>query len=173
MSFKLLSEAVPIALGQRFKSFVSGEADPDRYILNYYRSENKGQVYAHLVFGPLSQGPPGHVHGGAISAIFDELMGVCCWVNGYPALTAQYTTRFLKPVPLGKDMLFSAWIKDRDANKIVLKCELIDESENRYAEGKGLFISQDISTFEQMSKAGQSAHEHLQQFVSIQSGTKE
>lgn len=173
MSFKQLSETVPVELGQRFKSFVSGEENPNRYKLNYYLNETDGKVYGLVIFGQLAQGPPGHAHGGAISAIFDELMGVCCWVNGYPAMTAQYTTRFLKPVPIMKDVLIIAEIKAHEENKIVLKCKLIDVEDQKYAEGKGLFIHQDLSTFEKMSKAGQSANEHMEGFAAVKSGNKE
>ena len=154
MKFNQLNDAVPIELGQRFQSFVSGEQDPDRYALKYFVDDPKGSVYGHVVFGSKAQ-------------------GVCCWVKGYPAMTAQYTTRFLVPVPILKEVLFIAWIKEREESKIVLKCELIDADEKRYAEGKGLFILQDISTFEKMRQAGPDLNNAGPGFASIKSGNKE
>ena len=173
MTFTLPEETIPIELGHQFKSFVSGEQNPDRFTIRYYMNEAEGLVYAHVVFGDKAQGPPGHAHGGAISAIFDELMGVCCWVNGHPAMTAQYTTRFMMPVPIQKEVQFMAWIHETEDNKVVLKSKLLDENENRYAEAKGLFIRQDMRTFEKMGQTMEAATTHQSGFIDINAGSKE
>lgn len=151
MQFPQLSDTVPIEFGKQFISFISGEANDRRISLKYHFNEDSGCVYATVKFGELSQGPPEHTHGGAISAVFDELMGACCWVNGYPAMTAQYTTRFFKPLPLNRDVLFYASIKEVSGSKINLKAQLIDETDTKYASARGLFITQDMETFQKMS----------------------
>ena len=152
MSIELPNETIPIELGHQFRSFVAGEQDPERFTIQYFMNEETGVVYAPVVFGEKAQGPPGHAHGGAIAAIFDELMGVCCWVNGHPAMTAQYTTRYFNPVPLQKEMLFIASISELDDNKLTLKSKLLDAAETKYAEARGLFIQQEMSTFKKMSQ---------------------
>ncbi len=161
MSYPQLSDTIPIELGKPFASFVSGAKNDQRICLKYYLNEESGTAYAQVTFGELAQGPPGHAHGGAISAVFDELMGVCCWVNGYPAMTAQYTTRFLKPVPLKEEFVFCAEVKEVDGSKIKLKAKLINANDERYAEAKGLFILQDMATFEKMSQINPDSVEHL------------
>lgn len=173
MDLKLPDNTIPIELGHQFKSFVSGEQNPERFTIRYYMNEDQGVVYAQVVFGEKAQGPPGHAHGGAISAIFDELMGVCCWVNGHPAMTAQYTTRFMKPVPIQTDFLFTARIHEVEDNKIILKTRLLDAESNGYAEAKGLFIRQDMSTFEKMSRMKADAPEHFGGFTEIRTEIKE
>lgn len=155
-AYSQLTDTIPIEFGKRMISFISGGQNEDRIDLKYYLNENSGEAFALVRFGELAQGPPGHAHGGAISAVFDELMGACCWVNGHPAMTAQYTTRFFRPVPLDLQVLFSTSIKSVDGSKVSLKAELIDASGLRYASARGLFIAQDMEKFKQM-KRGASA----------------
>ena len=163
MPYPQLENTKPIEFGKQFISFITGEHNDDRISLKYYHSETSGIVYALVNFGRLAQGPPGHAHGGAISAVFDELMGACCWVNGYPAMTAQYTTRFFKPVPLYQDVLYAAEIKKNDANKIKLKADLISRESVKFAEAKGLFILQDMETFKQMSRGSHASKDFLKE----------
>ena len=151
VDYKQLENTIPIEFGKQFISFITGEHNDQRISLKYHFNEKSGSVYADVKFGKLAQGPPGHTHGGAISAVFDELMGACCWVNGYPAMTAQYTTRFFKPLPLEKNVLYCAKIKIIEGSKISLKAKLIDETNTKYASARGLFILQDIEKFKQMN----------------------
>ena len=151
MKYPQLSNTIPIEFGKQFISFITGEHNDQRIDLKYHFNEQSKEVFAEVKFGRLAQGPPGHTHGGAISAVFDELMGACCWVNGYPAMTAQYTTRFFKPLPLAREVLFCADIKQIEGNKIYLKAKLIDDSNERYATARGLFILQDMEKFKQMN----------------------
>ncbi len=163
MTFTQLLNTVPIEFGKQFISFITGVHNDDRISLKYYHHKETQTVYADVSFGKLAQGPPGHAHGGAISAVFDELMGACCWVNGYPALTAQYTTRFFKPVPLNTQILYCAEIKKIENNKLSLEAILVDAFDSKYAEARGLFILQDMETFKRLSQVSTGADEFLQE----------
>ncbi|MEA3287457.1 MAG: PaaI family thioesterase [Candidatus Marinimicrobia bacterium] len=165
MTFAQLLNTVPVEFGKQFISFVTGQHNDNRISLKYYHHQASGTVYAEVTFGKLAQGPPGHAHGGAISAVFDELMGACCWVNDQPAMTAQYTTRFFKPVPLNTKMLYCADIKKVEANKISLEAKLIDVSESKYAEARGLFILQDMETFKRMSQSSTDNEDFLKELA--------
>ena len=66
-------------------------------------------------------------------------------------MTAQYTTRFFKPLPLEKDVLYCSKINIIDGSKISLKAKLIDETKTKYASARGLFILQDMEKFKQMN----------------------
>ena len=122
----------------------------NRIDLKYHFDEDQGALYAEVKFGKLAQGLPGHAHGGAISAVFDELMGACCWVNRYPAMTANYKTQFIIPVPLRKTILYVARITSMKAQKIKLKASMVDVSQVCYADAQGLFIMTDLTTFKEM-----------------------
>lgn len=47
------------------------------------------------------QGWPNCVHGGIISTLLDEVMAQWLWQRDIPAMTAEMTVRFIKPVPIG------------------------------------------------------------------------
>ena len=151
MVFEQLLAAKPVEFAKEFISFVTDDSQGERIALQYFHDAESRIMYARVTFGRRAQGPPGHAHGGAIAAVFDELMGACCWVHGYPAMTAQYTTRYFKPLPLHRDVLFEADIVVVDGNKISLKARVSDGGATLYAEAKGLFILQDLETFKRMS----------------------
>jgi len=165
MTYYQLKDTKPIEFGKQFISFITGAHNDDRISLKYYHAQTSGTVYAAVKFGKLAQGPPGHAHGGAISAVFDELMGACCWINGYPAMTAQYTTRFFKPVPLNREILYCADVKQVEGSKLNLEAKLIDTSDTKYAEARGLFIIQDIETFKRMSQLSSEGTEYFQELA--------
>jgi len=150
MTFKQLQGTKPVDFAPQYVSFLSSESETDRIQLQYHHNSNTGTVYATVRFGPKAQGPPGHAHGGAISAVFDEIMGATCWFNQLPALTAQYTTRFFKTLPLEQTVLFESHIKAQDEEKIKLKTRVMDTNGIIYAEAKGLFIAMDGDKFERL-----------------------
>jgi len=165
MCYDQLADTVPIEFGKKFISFITSVHNENRITLRYYHHPDTGAVYAEVNFGELAQGPPGHAHGGAISAVFDELMGACCWANGSPAMTAQYTTRFLKPVLLKTKYLFCTQIKQVSGSKINLESQLIDRTEALYATARGLFIMQDLETFKRMSRLSPGSEEFLKELA--------
>jgi len=158
MSYPQLKDTEPVEFGKRLISFISGGETSERIRLQYHLNKDSEEIHGLVSFGKLAQGPPGHAHGGAIAAVFDELMGACCWVHGYPAMTAQYTTRFFKPIPLNQEVLFTARIRTVDGSKINLRAKVIDREGTRFATARGLFILQEMSTFEQMRKKAGSEH---------------
>lgn len=50
--------------------------------------------------GPASEGMPGFVHGGAISGVFDEGVGLLSWYLGVPVVTRELVVRFRRFVPV-------------------------------------------------------------------------
>src|SRR4051812_26745072 len=67
--------------------------------LTWHGAEQAAQ--AALRFGEDCQGLPGFIHGGALAALADEIMGVACWMGGYIAPGARITSDFLRPVRPG------------------------------------------------------------------------
>ena len=51
--------------------------------------------------GSEYQGWPDCVHGGIISTLLDEVMAQWLWQRDIPAMTAEMTVRFIRPVPTG------------------------------------------------------------------------
>ncbi len=77
------------------RSFVSGGGNRGRLKVQYYCSGEKDTVYTDVCFGPYTEGPPGHVHGGCISAVLDETMGLTAWYFGHAVLSVSLDVKFL------------------------------------------------------------------------------
>jgi len=132
----------PFPGGPATGSFVSGTAAAaDRTRVSYYRQAASDHLYACVWFGRGSEGPPDHVHGGAISAVLDEAMGAACWVNGHPAVAARLIINFRHMVPLGFSGCVEAWIDHLDRRKVSLSARLTDAAGKLFAEGEGLFVT--------------------------------
>lgn len=56
----------------------------------------RGEVHCSWAY----EGPPGHVHGGWIAAIFDHFMGMAHMRGGKPGMTGELSVRYLAPTPI-------------------------------------------------------------------------
>ncbi len=62
----------------------------------------RGKVVAQLRAGEQWAGYPGILHGGALSAIFDDVMGAAVNDMGVDNVTGRLEIWFRKPIPLGE-----------------------------------------------------------------------
>lgn len=118
--YKEIKELTAIKDRGEYTSFVSTNAPNVRLAIKYYFDDKLKIGYSEVSFFEGSQGPPDHVHGGALMAIFDELMGATAWLCGSPAMTAEHKTYFSAPVPLGSNLLFSCQIIKTEGRKIYM-----------------------------------------------------
>jgi acyl-coenzyme A thioesterase PaaI-like protein len=90
-----------------------------------------------VVFGAAYEGPPGHVHGGLVAAMFDELLGFAQLSAGF---TGSLTVRYRKPTPLHKTLTMKAWPAHVDGRKRIIKgtCHY---GETLLSDAEGLFIA--------------------------------
>jgi hypothetical protein len=65
-------------------------------------------------FGSAYQGPPGHVHGAMIAAMYDDLLGMSQLVPGF---TGSITVTYRRPTPLHRDLEVAAWVARTDGRK--------------------------------------------------------
>jgi acyl-coenzyme A thioesterase PaaI-like protein len=73
---------------------------------------------ATLEVGPMHQGAPGLAHGGLLTAAIDEALGALNWLLMAPAVTARLETNFVRPVPVGADLVLDARIVGVDGRKV-------------------------------------------------------
>src|SRR5207248_3270036 len=99
--------------------------------------ESDYHITGTVTFGPAYEGPPGHVHGGLIAAMFDELLG---FAQLSPGFTAYLKVDYRKPTPLNRRLDLLAWVDDVDGRKRVVRgtCTLDGVT---LSEAKGLFIA--------------------------------
>jgi hypothetical protein len=70
----------PALVGETLR-FVSGDQTGNRFRMSYFRNQDQDLV-ARVWFGPVTEGPPGHAHGGSIAAVLDEVLGLAAWAAG-------------------------------------------------------------------------------------------
>lgn len=88
-------------------------------------------------FAAAYEGPPRHVHGGLLAAMFDELLGRSQLVPGF---TGSLTIHYRRPTPLDRDLDLCAWVDRVDGRKRWLRgtCHLEGVL---LCEAEGLFIA--------------------------------
>jgi len=65
-------------------------------------------VTARMQVEPRFEGGPGVIHGGILSAAFDEALGMTHWMVGCAAVTAHLEIDFAKPIPLDSELRIEA-----------------------------------------------------------------
>lgn len=77
-----------------------------------------GSLRGALTLGLPYQGPPGLVHGGISALLLDHALGLANARAGTPAVTAELTMRYLRPVPLHTEIVVTARRISVDGRKI-------------------------------------------------------
>jgi acyl-coenzyme A thioesterase PaaI-like protein len=96
-------------------------------------------VRASVTFDDRHVGAPGHAHGGAVAAAFDDVLGQVLVVLDRPAVTASLTVEFLAPALLGRRLDLRASVERTDGRKLHLAGQMRD-GEFLVAEARGLFL---------------------------------
>lgn len=83
--------------------FACGIDNPIGLHLKFY-SDDEGRCIAHFRPKPEHQGYPGHMHGGIISTLLDEVMGRVLTGQNVWAVTGRLEVEYHKPVPLDQEL---------------------------------------------------------------------
>jgi acyl-coenzyme A thioesterase PaaI-like protein len=98
-----------------------------------------GIVRGRATFTAPYCGPPEHVHGGVVAAVFDELLGTVNVANGLGAMTGTLTVRYRKPVPLHAEIRMEGRPAGVDGRKVYAEGTMW-HGETLLAEAEGIFI---------------------------------
>jgi acyl-coenzyme A thioesterase PaaI-like protein len=98
------------------------------------------KVEAEFTPSEKQQGPPGHAHGGALTAVMDECMGGVAWAAGRRALLARIEVDCRKPVPLGTRCRVEARVERAEGRKVWCASRLILPDGTIAAESRALFV---------------------------------
>lgn len=128
----------PSLVGESLR-FVSGEPDGNRFRVRYYRDEEQ-QLQARIWFGPETEGPPGSAHGGSVSAVLDEVLGLAAWAAGYPIVVGNLNVSFRNLLPLQKVVTVESRIISAQGRKVLVHGRIFC-GEATYAEGECLCIT--------------------------------
>lgn len=117
-----------------------GDVEPGLH-LSFVAGEDL-TVTSVLDVGHWQQGGPGVVHGGVVAAALDETMGALQAFFGRPAVTAELTTSYRRPIPVGTQLHLWARVQEREGRKTwTTGTARLDGPDGPVAaEGRGLFI---------------------------------
>ena len=128
----------PSLVGESLR-FVSGEPDGNRFRVRYYR-DAKQQLQARIWFGPETEGPPGHAHGGSMAAVLDEVLGLAAWAAGYPIVVGNLNVSFRNLLPLQQVVTVESRVVSAEGRKVKVHGRICS-GDAVYAEGDCLCIT--------------------------------
>lgn len=120
--------------------FVSGDPEGSRFRVRYFR-DGRQHLCARIWFGPETEGPPGHAHGGSIAAVMDEALGLAAWAEGYPVLVGNLNVRFRTMLPLQTVVTLESRVASAEGRKVTVHGRIFGSEETVYAEGQALCIT--------------------------------
>lgn len=100
-------------------------------------------VGATAVFNAAYEGPPGHVHGGWVAAVADEVLGRTQALSGQMGMTGTLTVRYRSPTPLDKEIRFIARLDRVEGRKVFATCEVTCDG-RLCAEAEAIFVRVDF-----------------------------
>jgi len=122
------------------RSFVGGPLSAFGMGAHYWREGD--EAHGRVTLGPAYEGPPGRVHGGALAAIFDEIMGALLPAIGVMAFTGRLTVRYKRATPLGVPLELRSWLASRQGRRLHLEAEAAAEGVV-FATAESVFVEQD------------------------------
>jgi len=132
------TDTAPFPRVKTKNSFVSGDPESRALRVRYYKHDKR--FAARAWFGPLTEGPPGHAHGGSQAALLDEGMGAVAWSSGHSVLAAKIEINFRAPLPVGTILTMWCEIDRVEGKKVYARARLEDDQGLIYSEGTGLFV---------------------------------
>jgi acyl-coenzyme A thioesterase PaaI-like protein len=128
----------PSLVGETLR-FVSGDPEGNRFRVRYYRDAEK-HLHARIWFGPETEGPPGHAHGGAVAAVMDEALGLAAWATGYAIVVGNLNVSFRNMLPIEKVVTLESRVVSAQGRKIMVHGKIFC-GETLYAEAECLCIT--------------------------------
>ena len=119
--------------------FVSGDPEGDRFRVRYYLNPDR-HLKARIWFGPETEGPPGHAHGGAMAAVLDEVLGLAAWTAGYSIVVGNLNINFRNLLPLQKVVTVETKVVSVEGRKVMVHGRIFCDK-TTYAVGECLCIT--------------------------------
>ena len=86
-------------------------------------------------------GAPTYVHGGVVLAVLDEAMSwATIAIAGIFAVTSESSTRFLRPVRVGRDHTVVARVDEAAEDRLVTSASVLDGKDRVCAEAHATFV---------------------------------
>ncbi|XP_013884988.1 acyl-coenzyme A thioesterase THEM4 [Austrofundulus limnaeus] len=114
------------------------------YVVFY--TNDKQRCVCVLQAGHLLEGPPGHVHGGAIATMIDTVTGSHASLLCAPVMTANLNVNYRSPIPLGSTVLIESTLGEQEGRKMFVSCKISSSDGSKlHTEATALFVSVGVS----------------------------
>ncbi|MGD9520257.1 MAG: PaaI family thioesterase [Armatimonadota bacterium] len=123
--------------------FVCGQQNPHGLRLSGFCLEGERYRFEWTP-KPYLQGWQKIVHGGIIATVLDEAVTRLFWELSKPAVTAEITVRFVRPLFVGTKTLVEAW-KVRERGRLLEAEATISDKLGEYARSRALMLRVDGS----------------------------
>lgn len=104
--------------------------------------DNGFEIHGTVTFSTVFNGPPNCVHGGALAALLDELLGSACVVNGIGGYTGTLTVVYRSPTPLGTLLHLRGWVERSEGRK-VFAAGTLHSGDTLCVQADGIFLQDD------------------------------
>jgi hypothetical protein len=121
------------------RSFVSGTESPLFTVEHRIHESDHQLLLSRVQFKAKSEGPPGHVHGGASAGLLDELMGVVVWNQNFFCVTQSIQVHYGRALPLDIDAWVMTQIKLVHPKTIEVWATIFDKKKIPYVSSQGIF----------------------------------
>ncbi len=166
-----LTEAFEQASPQRVRERIMGPEKTDEDVYRYIAfnpirgsmnplaaplrvwAEGDG-VRGEVRFGSAYEGPPGHVHGGHVAALFDDFLACVQALSGTRGFTGTLEIRFRAPTPLHTNLRLEGRFDQKEGRKILTRGAIF-ANEVLTAEALGTFIAPTPEHIEKLRRSMQ------------------
>lgn len=132
----------PLSHGALNRCFGCGQTNRTGLRLKFFVDEQH-TIVCRVRLARRFEGPPGHAHGGIIATLLDEAMSKANRQFGVLAMTRQMEVEYLKPVPLGTQLLLTGRHASSSDRKHYCEAQLENNDGAVLARAKALFITVD------------------------------
>jgi len=123
--------------------FGCGAANARGMQLNFEQDDQARCIRGRFCLGDEYAGGPGILHGGIIAVLLDEAMGKVGRFRGVRAVTAELKIEYLRPVPVGQEIVVEAHEVEMNGRNMFREGEIRSAKGVVLARGTGRFV--DIS----------------------------
>jgi hypothetical protein len=99
-----------------------------------------GVLTGRTELGLAWEGPPGHVHGGFVAMLLDQLLGHANQLNDVPAVTGELRIRYRAPTPLHEEITFRVEPPERRSERRIVTRGALLAGGRPTAEAEGTFV---------------------------------
>jgi acyl-coenzyme A thioesterase PaaI-like protein len=140
----------PALVGETLR-FVSGDRTGNRFRMQYFR-DRESHLVARVWFGPVTEGPPAHAHGGSIAAVLDEVLGLAAWAAGHQVVVGNLNVSFRNLLPIRTVVQVNTRLVSVQGRKVVVHGDVCSLDGTIYATGDCLCIKIDARALERIGR---------------------